>query len=504
MAHMTPTAPQHSFLYHRSTESSGFARPLRSNKPNMTRDTPFRVIIIGAGVAGLSASHCLQRAGIDHVVLERSTEVGPRHGASISFYPQAARILSQMGCLDAMMKSCVPCKYFWTRGPDGKPITKAAFFDFVKENHGERIILLERRKFLQNMYDCLPSKAPIQLGRQVASVQQHMTGVTVTLKDGTVEEGDMIIGCDGVHSPTRSFMWDHANKMQPGIITAKEKTGMGPGTPELGERDMTAISDKRFSFLCITQPTETFWFVFFRLDKEISWPKRNRYTAQDAEAAAASVADHPLSESLVFGELWKRRDRAAMLDIEEGVLDHWFYDRIVLAGDCVHKVTPNIGLGGNMALESVVVLCNHLQAMLTGQRGAKPSCATLNRAFAAYQEERRGRVVEVMEISSLITRMQAWDTPFHKFLATWVAPLQAERAVADQLGEIVRKGPKIAYGSDAAEGFGSGGRLRWADEEGKEEVEKSSRLQWIVSVVTVLMVAMGVTQLGWLGSLLNI
>ncbi|RYP71295.1 hypothetical protein DL771_004872 [Monosporascus sp. 5C6A] len=480
----------------------------------MTRDTPFRVIVIGAGVAGLSASHCLQRAGIDHVVIERSTEVGPRHGASISFYPQGARILSQMGCLDAMMESCVPCKYSWSRGPDGKPITKASFFDFVKENHGERIIILERRKFLQNMYDCLPSKAPIKLGCEVANVRQHTTGVTVTLKDGTVEEGDMIIGCDGVHSPTRSIMWDHANKMQPGVITAKEKTdiktrwkclvGMGPATPELGERDMTAVFDKGISFLCITQPTETFWFVFFRLDKEFSWPKRNRYTAHDAEAAAASVADHPVSESLVFGELWKRRDRASMLDLEEGVLDHWFYDRIVLAGDCVHKVTPNIGFGGNMALESVVVLCNHLQAMLAGQRGAKPSRATLNRAFAAYQEERRGRVVEVMELSSLITRMQAWDTPFHKFLATWVAPLQAERAIADQLGEIIRKGPKIAYGSDTAKGFGSGGRLRWADEEEKEGLEKSSRLQWIVSVVTVLMVAMGVTQLGWLGSLLNI
>ncbi|RYP90066.1 hypothetical protein DL770_003805 [Monosporascus sp. CRB-9-2] len=279
-------------------------------------------------------------------------------------------------------------------------------------------------------------------------------------------------------------MWNHPSKMQAGIVAPKEKAGpdsMGHGTSELGERDMTAVFDKGVSFFCITQPMEPSWFVFFRLDKEFSWPKRNWCTAHDAEAAAASVADHAVSESLAFGELWKRRDRTSMLDPEEGVLDHWFYDRIVLAGDCVHKVTPNIGFGGSMALKSVVVLCNHQKATLAGQRGAKPSRATLNRVFVAPGAPR--------------------PTNFSR--RGW-RPLQEERAVADQFGEIIRKGPKIAYGSGITDGFESRGRLRWADEEEKEGVEKSSGLQWIVSVVTVLMVAMGVEQLGWLGSLLNI
>lgn len=113
---------------------------------------------------------------------------------------------------------------------------------------------------------------------------------------------------------------------------------MGPPAPELGDRDMTVCHDTQFSLMTLTQPDHTYFSVFFKLDKEFSWPKEQRYTMQEAEAAATIVADHPISDSIVFGELWKKRDRAALINIQEGVLDHWYEGRIVLVGDCVHKV----------------------------------------------------------------------------------------------------------------------------------------------------------------------
>lgn len=58
-------------------------------------------------------------------------------------------------------------------------------------------------------------------------------------------------------------------------------------------------------------------------------------------------------------------------------------------------------------MESIVVLCNHLQQMMVDQSGAKPSLATLNKAFAAYQTERQARMMHIMDYSSLITNVQA-------------------------------------------------------------------------------------------------
>lgn len=95
-------------------------------------ESPFRVIIVGAGVAGLTASHCLQKAGIDHVVLERRTEIAPPEGASIAIYPHGARMLHQIGCLEAVKNACAPCDRWWSRRPDGTVTMNNGFFEHVR------------------------------------------------------------------------------------------------------------------------------------------------------------------------------------------------------------------------------------------------------------------------------------------------------------------------------------------------------------------------------------
>jgi len=91
-------------------------------------------------------------------------------------------------------------------------------------SHDQDILLLERREFLRILYDGLPDKTRIRTKCQVKDVKQLISGVEVTMADGTVERGDIVVGCDGVNSLVREIMWDFANKTTPGMITAKEKT----------------------------------------------------------------------------------------------------------------------------------------------------------------------------------------------------------------------------------------------------------------------------------------
>lgn len=56
--------------------------------PNPPR--PFRVVIVGAGLVGLSLSHALQLANIDHVVLEKHKEIVSLHGAALVMPPLTA------------------------------------------------------------------------------------------------------------------------------------------------------------------------------------------------------------------------------------------------------------------------------------------------------------------------------------------------------------------------------------------------------------------------------
>jgi 2-polyprenyl-6-methoxyphenol hydroxylase-like FAD-dependent oxidoreductase len=83
---------------------------------------------------------------------------------------------------------------------------------------------IERIDLLQILYDNLPDKSLVKTQIKITDVKQFSNSVEVHLSDGTVETGDMIIGADGVHTLMRSYMWDYAAKVSPGLITAAEKT----------------------------------------------------------------------------------------------------------------------------------------------------------------------------------------------------------------------------------------------------------------------------------------
>ncbi|KAF7537958.1 hypothetical protein G7054_g3319 [Neopestalotiopsis clavispora] len=363
--------------------------------------SPFRVVIIGAGVTGLVASNCLQIAGIDHVVLERRDNVAPPEGASIGMYPHGARVLHQIGALKGVLDACTATDRWFYRGAEGEMLMNNGFFRHVEKNFGIGYILLERRRFLEILYESLPDKSYIKTGCGVKEVKHVGDQVQVTLFDGQIETGDIVLGCDGAHSIVRNIMWEHANKITPGIITAKEKAnyrtdwkaviGVAPQMPGLGVQDMTSVSDKGQTFIAFSQPDRIYFFFIFRVDEPYTYPARPNSKDADRDALVESVADHPISDTLLFGELWKKRFRGELIYLEDGVYEHWHSGRIVLTGDAVHK---------------------------------------------------------------------AWETPYHKFVDSWVFPMQSDKELANQLTEIIRRGAKLDYVDDA--GFGPG-TVTWLD-----------------------------------------
>lgn len=99
-------------------------------------------------------------------------------------------------------------------------------YNLTIASHGIGFYPLERQNFLQILYDGLPDKSFIRTNAGVEDVAQFADRVEVKLKDGSVEVGDMVLGCDGVHSHMRTLMWQHAGKTSPGLIPNTEKTCM--------------------------------------------------------------------------------------------------------------------------------------------------------------------------------------------------------------------------------------------------------------------------------------
>jgi FAD dependent monooxygenase len=78
-----------------------------------------RVIIVGGSIAGLSLAHCLEKAKIDYVLLEKKKEIAPQEGASIGIMPNGGRIMEQVGLYHRIEELIEPLVKAHVTYPDG-------------------------------------------------------------------------------------------------------------------------------------------------------------------------------------------------------------------------------------------------------------------------------------------------------------------------------------------------------------------------------------------------
>lgn len=75
---------------------------------------------------------------------------------------------------------------------------------------------------LKLLYDNIKDKSKILTRKRVQHVKMTDSGVFVKTVDGSVHEGDILVGADGIHSAVRGEMWRLANESAPGWIPADE------------------------------------------------------------------------------------------------------------------------------------------------------------------------------------------------------------------------------------------------------------------------------------------
>ena len=122
-------------------------------------------------------------------------------------------------------------------------------------------------------------------------------------------------------------------------------------------------------------------------------------------------------------------------------------------------------------MESVVELVNSLHRLKTSHPNRRPSRATLSAAFQKYQQSRIARMQEIMEFSSLITNVSAWNGVWNKLLALYVFPNSNKATMADKIAEILRKAPKLDFVPLREHKQGS---VQWADEVPQNTTTKTS------------------------------
>lgn len=335
-------------------------------------------LVIGGGIAGMSATLVLSRLGIAVDVIDRDP-AWRVYGAGISITGPSMRVFQQLGILEDFRRVgyCASSVRLFT--PTGHPIGEVTSPPVAPGLPADGGIM---RPVL---HEILASRtrtaaANVRLGVMVDAIKQDAEGVDVTFSDGSQGRYDLLIGADGIYSRTRGLLFPDAPKprftgqacwrvttARPDNVTGVEmylgapiKAGVNPCSP-----------DQMYLFALETIAPNT------RHD-EADLPGLLRQRLAGFAGSIGYVRDAITDQSVV-----NFRPLEALL-----LPGPWHTGRAILIGDAAHATTPHLASGAGMAMEDAVVLGDEL---------AKND--SLGAAFAGFMARRADRAALVVNNS---------------------------------------------------------------------------------------------------------
>jgi 2-polyprenyl-6-methoxyphenol hydroxylase-like FAD-dependent oxidoreductase len=349
-------------------------------------------LMVGGGIAGLSAAIALARAGVDCEVVELADAPG---GASLALSGRATDALAELGVYDECHALGTPFPPE-SRVMDQHDAAGRLISQGPKRPRwpGARTPVGVHRPVFLTTLEQAARRLGVRVRRGVTtgSTEEHDNGVSVTFTDDRQARYDLVVGADGIGSRTRARLFPDGPR--PAYSGQYSFRWMISGPPVEGEG----------------------WYLgplgrlgFYHLPGGLVYvaavvdlPERVRLSDEDVFAMFTRLLDSYTAPAVV--ELRRRLARDADLIARpfEWVLlpGPWHRGRTVLIGDAAHATTAHMGMGGGMALEDAVVL---------GRCVAE--AADLPAAFGAFMARRRSRVATVVETSVRLSELEQRGAP---------------------------------------------------------------------------------------------
>lgn len=325
-----------------------------------------RILIVGAGVAGLTLGRALQRRGCFPHIIERNA--GWSDAGTGMYLPgnalralRALELDAEVAKRGARIETQRFCDH---RGRLLSEVNLGSVW-----NEAGQCIAIHRADLHVALREARDVPT-VRMGVTLVSLDQAADSVMVHLSDGTLEKYDLVVGADGIGSLVRHLVFDDSG--------------------------LRSLKQWGWRFVIPCPPQVTTWSVFMSqqsacLTVPVGGGRAYCYVdLMDSEPPkSAAIATDRLQEVLAdfAGPVIAIREalegsvaiHAAV--IEEVVLDNWSVGRALLIGDAAHATSPNMAQGAAMAIEDALVLAQSLTEQ-----------SRIERALSAYEVRRRPRV----------------------------------------------------------------------------------------------------------------
>jgi 2-polyprenyl-6-methoxyphenol hydroxylase-like FAD-dependent oxidoreductase len=192
-----------------------------------------RAIVIGSGIAGLTAAIALRKVGIEPALYERAP--GLREvGAGISLWANALRALDALGVGEAIRAASLPLLRSEMRALEGRRVQVAFSAEYFEKKLGVRpfVAMIHRGELVATLASFLPVGVA-RYGYDCVAVEQFPDRARVRFANGHTDEADVVIGADGIHSVVRSALCGDEQPRYSGYTCWR---GVGP-RPPVGHHD---------------------------------------------------------------------------------------------------------------------------------------------------------------------------------------------------------------------------------------------------------------------------
>jgi salicylate hydroxylase len=354
-------------------------------------------LIVGGGIGGLASAIALGKLGRNVTVLERSN-FSEESGAGIQLGPNATRVLRSLGVLEAIEASAFkPKALMMFDALSGRKLATVPLGPSIEARYGAPYLTLHRADLHAALLETCEGNGRVALksGFSFASAEDVGDKIVARDTDGNEENGDLLIGADGLWSKLRTLVAPNAH---PSFVRASAYRTMLPREALPSPFDTAVVG-------LWLGPRAHLVHYPVRGGKELN------LVAILEGGDEAQGWNEPADRSLLLSRFtgWSK-DSKSLLEMATSFrrwslyrlprMRHWYKGRVALLGDAAHPTLPYLAQGAALAIEDAMTLSTCLDVRNDPTE-----------AFKDYQRLRQSRTARVQRRSLRLGRYYHFKGP---------------------------------------------------------------------------------------------
>ena len=365
-----------------------------------------KVLIQGAGPAGLTLALALKRHKIETTIVERAAP-GRSGGYVVGLRHNGLRAMEALGLKDALIERQISLSNAHYYRTDGRPFVKFNYAKLLAAAPGGMLAIL--RDDIMSVLEDAAKDLDIRYETTVRSVEELTDTIRVSFSDDTGEEFDAVIAADGYRSALRKMLFDPQGNCTTELGYRVAAWRYAPNkTQEKSVSGVSEVGRQATVYRLRDGSAET---LLCWQDKDVS--RHDTAKKQQTVMKVFGECPEPIQGAISSCEDWSESFADTMALVE---MSRWSKGRVALLGDAAWSLALISGEGPSTAMAGAMVLAEELA-----------KAEDVGTAFNVYEDRLRPVVTKLQASAKRVAGQFVPASGFGMTMQKLMMPLMTSR-----------------------------------------------------------------------------